>query len=36
MAEAIFAGAVLAITSTLDERSARTPDGFVRHFSRRR
>ena len=34
MAEAIFAGAVLAIALRWIGRSAKDEDGFVRHFSR--
>jgi hypothetical protein len=34
MAEAIFAGAVLAITLWWLSRSVKEPDGLVRHFSR--
>jgi len=34
MKEALFAGVVLAITLNWISRSARKPDGFVRHFSR--
>ena len=34
MFEAIFAGAVLAITLRLIGRSMRDMDGFARHFSR--
>lgn len=34
MAEAVFAGAVLAIALRLIARSMRTGDGFARHYSR--
>ena len=34
MAEAVFAGLVLAIAFRWISRSAKEPDGFVRHFSR--
>jgi hypothetical protein len=34
MAEAIFAGAVLAITLRWISRSRQSSDGFVHHFSR--
>jgi hypothetical protein len=34
MAEAIFAGAVLAIVLRWLSRSVKEPNGFVRHFSR--